>query len=60
VQAAFCNFIYFFASVETASQYVTPHPELVIVPIDDVFQIGKLLWEREPLKSLMAALVRAS
>jgi alkylmercury lyase len=56
VRAAFCSFVHFFASVETAAQYVSPHPELVIVPIDDVFQIGKLLWEREPLKSLMAAL----
>ncbi len=59
VQAAFCNFVHFFASVETASQYVSLHPELVIVPIDDVFQIGKLLWEREPFKSRMAALAQA-
>ncbi len=56
VRAAFCNRIHFFASVETASEYVSAHPALVIVPIDAVFQIGKLLWEREPLKSLMAAL----
>jgi alkylmercury lyase len=60
VRAAFCNFVHFFASVDTASQYVSLHPELVIVPIDGVFQIGKLLWEREPLKSLIAALTRAS
>jgi alkylmercury lyase len=59
VRAAFCTFVHFFASVETAAQYVAPHPELVIVPIDDVFQIGKLLWEREPLKSMMADLSRA-
>jgi alkylmercury lyase len=59
VRAAFCNFVHFFASVETASEYVSPHPELVIVPIDAVFQIGKLLWEQEPLKSLMAALTEA-
>jgi alkylmercury lyase len=59
VRAAFCNFVHFFASVETAAQYVSTHPELVIVPIDDVFQIGKLLWEREPFKSRMAALSQA-
>lgn len=59
VRAALCNFVHFFASVETAAEYVSPHPELVIVPIDDVFQIGKLLWEREPLKSLIAALTAA-
>ena len=56
VQAAFCNFIHFFASVETASEYLSAHSELVIVPIDDVFQIGKLLWERESFKSIMATL----
>ena len=43
VRTAFCNFIHFFASVETASVYLRAHPELVIVPIDDVFQIGKLV-----------------
>lgn len=59
VRAAFCTFVHFFTSVETASQYVSPHPELVVVPIDDVFQIGKLLWEQEPLQSLMAALTEA-
>jgi alkylmercury lyase len=59
IRAAFCNFVHFFASMETAAQYVSPHPELVIVPINDVFQIGKLLWEREPLKSLLAALTVA-
>jgi len=58
VRAAFCNFVHFFASVDTASQYVSPHPELVIVPIDDVFQMGQLLWAREPLKSLIAALTQ--
>src|SRR5215475_4824756 len=56
VRAALCSHVHFFASVATAMQYVAPHPELVIVPIDDVFQIGKLLWEREPLKAKMAAL----
>src|SRR5215469_4119735 len=59
VRAAFCNFVHFFASVETAAQYVSTHPELVIVPIDDVFQFGKLLWEREPFKSRLAALSQA-
>jgi alkylmercury lyase len=56
VRAALCSHVHFFASVATAKQYVAPHPELVIVPIDDVFQIGQLLWEQEPLKSKMAAL----
>lgn len=59
VRAGFCNFTHFFASGDTASQYVQAHPELVIVPVDDVFQIGKLLWEREPFKSRMVALSQA-
>jgi alkylmercury lyase len=54
IRANFCNFTNFFTSVETASQYVAQHPGLIIVPIDTVFQIGKLLWEREPVKSLLA------
>lgn len=60
IRGAFCNFIHFFASEDTASQYVAGRPDLVIVPIDDVFQIGALLWEREPVKSLMAALDQGS
>jgi alkylmercury lyase len=56
VRTAFCNFTNFFVSVETASQYVAHHPGLVIVPIDDVFQIGKLLWEGDLYKSITADL----
>jgi hypothetical protein len=55
VRAGFCNFTHFFASSDTASRYVAPHPELEVVPIDEVFQIGTLLWEREPFKSRMVA-----
>jgi alkylmercury lyase len=58
IRANFCNFTNFFASEETASQYVAQHPGLIIVPIDTVFQIGKLLWEREPVTSLLADLER--
>jgi len=42
IRASFCNFTHFFTSVETASQYVSQHPGLLIVPVDDIFQIGKL------------------
>lgn len=58
VRAAFCNYFHFFATLETAAQYVAAHPDVVIVPIDDVFQIGTLVWEREPVKSLLAALAQ--
>jgi len=56
VRATFCNFTNFFTSVETASEYVSKHPGLIIVPIDEVFQLGKLLWDREPYKSIIADL----
>ena len=56
VRAWLCNFTNFFASMETASLYVSKHPGLVIVPIDDVFQMGKLLWEGELYKSITADL----
>jgi alkylmercury lyase len=56
IRANFCNFTNFFTSVETASQYVAKHPGLVIVPVNAVFQLGKLFMEREPYKSLIAGL----
>jgi alkylmercury lyase len=56
IRSWFCNFTNFFTSVETASQYVSRHPGLVIVPIDEVFKLGKLLWEREPYQSIIADL----
>lgn len=56
IRAGFCNFTNFFTSVETASEYVSEHPGLIIVPVDEVFQLGKLVWEREPYKSIIAGL----
>ena len=32
------------------------HPGLVVVPIEQVFQIGQLMWNREPYQSIIAAL----
>jgi alkylmercury lyase len=56
IRSWFCNFTNFFTSVETASQYVSRHQGLAIVPIDEVFKLGKLLWEREPYQSIIADL----
>jgi alkylmercury lyase len=53
VRTRFCNYINFFTSVETASQYVARHPGLIVVPLDQVFQAGRLVWEREPYKSMI-------
>ncbi len=52
VRTSFCTFVNFFASVETASQYVSERPGLVIASIDDVYKIGKLLWEGDLYKSI--------
>ena len=52
IRSAFCNNINFFTSVATASRYVAAHPGLVIVPIDDVFQSGKLFWEGDLYQSI--------
>ena len=56
VRTFYCNHIHFFTSVETASQYATRHPGLAIVPVDQVFQIGQLMWEREPYQSMAGEL----
>ncbi len=56
VRAWFCDLTNFFTSVETASQYVSQHPGLVIIPVDEVFQVWNQVYDREPYKSLVADL----
>lgn len=56
IRSRFCNFTHFFTSAATASEYVARNPGLVVVPIEQVFQIGQLMWNREPYKSIIAEL----
>jgi hypothetical protein len=56
IRSKFCNFTHFFTSAATASEYIAQHPGLVIVPIEQVFQIGQRMWNREPYKSIIAEL----
>jgi alkylmercury lyase len=56
IRSKFCNFTHFFSSAATASEYVAKHPGLIIVPIEQVFQIGQFMWNREPYKSIIAEL----
>lgn len=56
IRANFCNRTNFFTSVDTAAEYVSQHPGLVIVSIEDVFEVARILREREPFKSLIARL----
>jgi len=56
IRSRFCNLTHFFTSVVTAAEYVARNPGLVVVPIEQVFQIGQLMWNREPYKSIIAEL----
>ncbi len=56
VRAQVCNVTHFFTSVETASQYVSQHPGLIILPVDEAFQVWNQVFDREPYKSLIAGL----
>jgi len=56
IRSKFCDFTHFFTSEATASVYVAKHPGLVIGPIEQVFQVGQLMWNREPYKSIIADL----
>lgn len=47
-RACSCNVTHFFSSVETASQYVSKHQKLVIIPVEKVFQLWKQVFDREP------------
>jgi alkylmercury lyase len=53
IRSKFCNLTHFFTSEATASEYVAKHPGLVIVPIEQVFELGQLMWNREPYKSII-------
>ena len=56
IRSKFCDLTHFFTSEATASEYVAKHPGLVIVPIEQVFQVGQLMWNREPYKSIITEL----
>lgn len=56
VRAWYCDVTHFFTSAETASQYVSQYPGLVIVPVDAVFQLWQQVWKREPYQSVIAGI----
>ncbi|MCI0551138.1 MAG: hypothetical protein L0287_09300 [Anaerolineae bacterium] len=56
IRSKFCDLTQFFTSEATACEYVAKHPGLVIVPIEQVFQVGQRMWNREPYKSIIADL----
>ena len=49
-----CAFGHFFTSPETATKYASEHPGVVILSLDEVYQVAKLVIESEPFKRLDA------
>ena len=55
IRGSFCDLTHYFASRETATQYVKNHPGLVIVSVDSVFEAASTLRELDAFKSLAEA-----
>jgi len=53
IRGSFCNLVHFFASRETAVEYVSKHPGLVIVPVEGMFEAAKTLRDTEAVKSFL-------
>ncbi len=53
IRGSFCDLTHYFASRETAAQYVSDRPGLVIVPVESVFEAAKTLRDTEAVKSLL-------
>jgi len=51
IRASFCDVVHFFATRETAAEYVSDHHGLVIVPVESVFEAAKMLRELDTFKS---------
>jgi alkylmercury lyase len=47
-----CVYGRFFTSRETASKWLSEHPGAAILSLDEVYQVWKLVSEKEPLKSI--------
>lgn len=54
IRGSFCNSVHFFASGETAAEYVSKHPGLVIVPVESVFEAANTLRETKAFKEMLA------
>ncbi len=45
VRGSFCNQVHFFSSAEVASRWLTEHPGPIILPVEDAYQLGRMLAE---------------
>ena len=55
IRGSFCNLTHFFASRDTAAQYVKDHPGLAIVSVDSVFEAASMLRDMDAFRSLAEA-----
>lgn len=53
IRGSFCDLTHYFASRETATQYVSDRPGLVLVPVESVFEAAKTLRDTEAVRSLL-------
>lgn len=53
IRGSFCDLTHYFASRETAAQYISDHPGLVIVPVESVFEAAGKLKELDAFKALV-------
>ena len=53
IRGSFCNLTHYFASRETATQFVSDRPGPVIVPVESVFEAASMLRDLDAFKSLV-------
>lgn len=52
IRGSFCDVVHFFASRESAAEYVSDRHGLVIVPVESVFEAARMLRDSEAFRSL--------
>ncbi len=53
IRGSFCNLTHYFASRETAAEYVSKRPGLVIVSVESVFEAASMLRDMDAFRSLV-------
>lgn len=46
VRSAFCNFVHFFSSSESATKWLADNPGAVVIPVADAYNLGRMLAKR--------------
>lgn len=53
IRGSFCDLTHYFASRETAAEYVSKRAGLVIVPVESVFEAASMLRDMDAFRSLV-------